>query len=75
MKRIVKLFEDRDVKARYVILVGDLNTEIIRVAKEINVTLIVMGSGGGLLAKLLDSVAEGVIKRVENIPVLINVFA
>lgn len=77
LKEYVEFFQNAGVDAKYVepIPVGDPVTEIIKVADEENVSLIIIGSKGkGVLKKaLMGSVSEGVL-RSAHIPVLVMKF-
>jgi nucleotide-binding universal stress UspA family protein len=56
---------DASVPCEHRLLTGDPATEIVRVAREENVDLIVMGTHGrtGLMRLLMGSVAEAVVRR------------
>ncbi len=73
MEEIEKELEERGFKVDKVLVVGDPKEEIVRVAEEKNVSVIVIGyHGKGLLERILEmgSTAKAVIRKAEC-PVLV----
>jgi nucleotide-binding universal stress UspA family protein len=71
MKRFVGEFENRGAEINYHVAIGNAPAEIIRVAKEIDADLIVLGTHGrkGISQMIIGSVTEKVIRRA-HCPVL-----
>ncbi|MGA2191888.1 MAG: universal stress protein [Nitrospirota bacterium] len=74
LRRLSELASGSGVSTESIIAEGDVHDEIIRVAKERNAELIVMGTHGrrGLNRLLLGSVAESVARRAHCAVLLIR---
>ncbi|CAN5239615.1 universal stress protein [soil metagenome] len=66
-KHLERIFPlDQHVKARREVVIGNPVNEIVRVAEDENIDMIVMGTQGrsGISRLLMGSVAEGVLRKV-----------
>jgi len=73
LKEALKIFEQKNIKARTILKKGHPSTTIMSVASEEGFDLIVMGSRGlsGLKKIILGSVSNAVVQEVKNCTVVV----